>query len=61
MANNSVAGTPRALLRLENLAIMSAAISSYALMHADWWLFAMLFLAPDLSMVGYLHNPKFGL
>jgi Domain of unknown function (DUF4260) len=26
----------------------------------SWWLFALLLLAPDASMVGYLAGPRFG-
>jgi hypothetical protein len=60
MSDYGIDGAPITLLRLENLAIMSAATLSYALLHADWQLFAVLFLIPDLSMAGYLLNPKFG-
>lgn len=28
--------------------------------HFRWWLFAVLFLAPDLFMLGYLVNAKWG-
>lgn len=27
---------------------------------ASWWLFAVLFLAPDLSFVGYIAGPRAG-
>jgi len=32
----------------------------YAHAGASWWLFAALWLAPDLSMLGYLAGPKWG-
>jgi hypothetical protein len=32
----------------------------YAHLHFSWLLFAVLFLAPDLFMVGFLANPKLG-
>ena len=39
-----------------------AAVSAtlYARIGASWWLFAALFLAPDLSMLGYLAGPCWG-
>lgn len=55
-----VTGAPKELLRLENLALMIAAIAFYASLHASWWLFAIIFLVPDLSMIGYLKDPRLG-
>jgi len=39
-----------------------AAISAvfYARIGANWWLFAALWLVPDLSMLGYLAGPCWG-
>jgi len=42
------------LLRLEGLAAATAAVVLYAHTGSSWWLFAALWLAPDLSMLGYL-------
>ncbi|ESR25831.1 DUF4260 domain-containing protein [Lutibaculum baratangense] len=55
-----VTGAPRALLRLEGLLVLAAAILYYAGLDASWWLFAFLFFGPDLSMAGYLAGPKAG-
>ncbi len=41
------------LLRLEWLAAAAAAAVLYARTGASWWLFAALWLVPDLSMLGY--------
>jgi hypothetical protein len=41
------------LLRLEGLAAATAAAVLYARTGASWWLFAAVWLAPDLSMLGY--------
>jgi len=41
------------LLRLEGLVVAAATVAIYASTGASWWLFA-LWLAPDLSMLGYL-------
>jgi hypothetical protein len=48
------------LLRLEGAVLLSAAIIAYALSGQSWWVFGVLFLAPDLSMLGYLANPRIG-
>ena len=44
-------------MRLEGLAAAAAAAVLYARTGASWWLFAALWLAPDLSMLGYLAGP----
>ena len=59
-ATPGVAGMPRLILRFEGLALLSAAAFGYHSQHGNWVLFAVLFLAPDLSMVGYLVSPLFG-
>jgi hypothetical protein len=41
------------LLRLEGLAIAAISALLYARTGASWWLFAALWLVPDLSMLGY--------
>lgn len=48
------------LQRLEGLAAGAVAAILYARTHASWWLFATLWLAPDLSMLGYLASPCMG-
>jgi hypothetical protein len=45
------------LLRIEGLVVATATAVIYARMGASWWLFAALWLAPDLSMLGYLAGP----
>ena len=44
------------LLRLEGLVVAVATAVLFARTGASWWLFA-LWLAPDLSMLGYLAGP----
>lgn len=46
--------------RLEGLALLAAAILAYAQAGQGWLLFAVLFLAPDLSFAGYLAGPRAG-
>ncbi|MGA9062674.1 MAG: DUF4260 domain-containing protein [Terracidiphilus sp.] len=45
------------LLRLEGMAVAAVSAALYARTGASWWLFAALWLAPDLSMLGYLAGP----
>ena len=46
--------TIQKLLRLEGLAVAAVTALLYARTGVSWWLFAALWLAPDLSMLGYL-------
>lgn len=48
------------LLRLEHAALALTALLAYQIWGGSWWLFAALILVPDLSMVGYLANPRIG-
>lgn len=52
-----VSGGPKLLLRLEGAALMAAALFYYAQAGGDWGRFALLFLAPDLSLFAYLAGP----
>ena len=52
----SVQGSPLLLLRIEGLAVAVLTFALYARTGANWWLFAALWLAPDLSMLGYLYS-----
>ena len=51
---------PSFLLHLEGLTILLVSIVLYRHSHASWLLFALLFLAPDLFMLGYLVNRRIG-
>jgi hypothetical protein len=51
---------PKPLLRLEGLAVLVAAGILYRSLHASWIVFASLFLAPDLFMLGYLFGNRAG-
>lgn len=52
--------TPTILQRLEGLAFLVTGIWVFAESGEAWWLFGLLLLAPDMSMVGYLRNPSSG-
>ena len=53
-------GGVRGLLRLEGLTLFAAMVFLYALWGGSWWVFAILFLAPDLSFIAYLSDAKSG-
>jgi hypothetical protein len=56
----TVTGGVRTLLRLEGLALFAGMTLLYAFWGGPWWLYALLFLAPDLSFLAYLLGPKVG-
>jgi hypothetical protein len=45
---------PDLLLRLEALLVLLIALICYSGLHGSWLLFLVLFLAPDVSLLGYL-------
>lgn len=47
-------------LRAEGLALALLCVWLYRTFHEPWWYFALLFLAPDLSMLGYVAGPRVG-
>ena len=51
---------PRWLLHLEGAFIFALALYFYRAGHFSWGWFALLFLIPDLFMLGYLVNVKWG-
>ncbi|TVP44664.1 MAG: DUF4260 family protein [Gemmatimonadales bacterium] len=48
------------LLRLEGLSVLVVAVTGYASLSGSWLLFGILFLAPDLAMLGYVRGPRLG-
>ena len=55
-----VTGGVRILLRLEGAAVLALSVYLYAQGGHSWALFAILILAPDLAMIGYLGGPRIG-
>lgn len=51
---------PAALLRAEGMTTLVGSALLYWLHGGNWWLFLLLLLAPDASMLGYLAGPRFG-
>ncbi|MCB9358022.1 MAG: DUF4260 domain-containing protein [Calditrichaeota bacterium] len=51
---------PRILLHLEGLAVCLVSCWVYSFAGGSWLFFALLFLAPDLSMIGYAAGKRVG-
>ena len=51
---------PRRLLHLEGLAVLVASLALYFDAGYGWLLLVVLFLAPDVSTIGYLAGPSVG-
>ena len=51
---------PRRLLHVEGLTVLVAAVALYFHLDHGWLALVLLFLAPDLSMLGYLGGPRIG-
>ncbi len=56
----AVRGSVAVTLRLEGAVALTLAVLAYRATGAGWLMFAILFLAPDLSMIGYLINERVG-
>ena len=48
------------LLRLEELSLFALSLLLFSQLNYSWVWYALLFLTPDLSMIGYLANPRVG-
>jgi Domain of unknown function (DUF4260) len=58
--SGSATGVVRILLRLEGIFFLLTACVAYSKFGLGWRIFALWFLAPDVSFFGYLAGPKFG-
>ena len=56
----AVSGGLRTVLRLEGLTLFAGMTLLYAVWGGSWWVYALLFLVPDLSFAAYLAGPRFG-
>lgn len=50
----------KTVLKFEELLMFGFAIFLFSQLDFAWWWFPLLILTPDLSMLGYLHNPRTG-
>lgn len=53
-------GGPRWILRLEGALLLTVALLAYDQIGQGWIVFALAFLVPDLSMLGYVAGRKVG-
>jgi hypothetical protein len=56
----AVGGQPRLFLQLEGGALLAVATAFYAWGGAPWWIFAVLFFAPDIAFLAYFVGPRVG-
>jgi len=59
-AAGAVTGGVNILLRLEGLTLFAGMVLLYWIWGGSWWVFVILFLAPDLSFIAYLSDPRTG-
>jgi hypothetical protein len=52
--------SPSILLHIEEATLLTLTLFAYQHLHYSWLLFAILFLTPDLFMLGYLVNTRLG-
>lgn len=55
-----VTDLPRVLLRIEGIVLLAVSVFIYSRYGEEWWLFALVFLAPDIGMLGYLADTRVG-
>lgn len=55
-----VKGSVQWTLRMEGIVTLLVACMVYHAQNFEWGQFALLILLPDLSMLGYLKNPRLG-
>lgn len=57
MEKGSVSGGIKDLLRIEGLTVFLLSLFAYSEFGSGWGLFALCFLLPDLSLLGYMSHP----
>ena len=62
--SEAAAGMPtggvKTLLRIEGVTLFVGMSVLYGVWGGSWWIYAALFLVPDLSLLAYLAGPKAG-
>jgi hypothetical protein len=58
--SGATTGAVRVVLRLEGLCVLAGSLAVYAKYGAGWGVFAVCFLLPDISFLGYLAGPRVG-
>lgn len=60
MGNGDVPARMSSFLKLEGAAEALFGVTAFAVQGESWWLFAALFLVPDLTFLAYLAGPRAG-
>ncbi len=47
-------------LRIEEIAMLGLGVYLFSLLSFSWWVFLVLFLVPDIGILGYIANHKIG-
>ena len=55
-----ITGQPKLILQLEGLVLFASSLAAFLYLKQSVWIFAGMFLVPDLSMAAYLAGPKSG-
>ena len=50
----------KALIRFEEFALVILSLYLFLALDYAWWWFPLLFFVPDVSLIGYVLNPKVG-
>ena len=50
----------KTLIRLEEVALVLLSVYLFLALDLAWWWFPLLFFVPDVSMLGFVINPKAG-
>jgi hypothetical protein len=58
--DRAISGSVRTIVRFEGLVILAAGLVAYSYLGVSWLYFFVLFLVPDLSLLGYFAGSKFG-
>lgn len=55
-----VTGKLKSVLRLEGMAIFIVSILTFSQLNTSWLVFSVLFLTPDIALIGYLFSKRNG-
>ncbi len=58
--DNLIGAYMKNLLKLEEFLLFCLSLFLFSQLDYSWGWYALLFFTPDLSMIGYLANPRFG-
>jgi Domain of unknown function (DUF4260) len=50
----------KSIIKLEEMAMLAISIYALYFLQVKWWCYLILFLGPDISMLGYLAGNKMG-